>query len=157
MCINLGGSKKPGRRVTDEELEAKQNTEPKTEEERLDALREGPTPTVLGSNKSSLALASRRRQLIDSFKYGLSSTFQRQTNLDKPITKAEGSLKQAVDQRRLTKADETGNFLGARRHRKPRTPGLLPRRKRPTLSTQTQTQTQRRRRDFDINDRRAAL
>ncbi|MCP4372973.1 MAG: hypothetical protein GY797_33430 [Deltaproteobacteria bacterium] len=111
MCINLGGSGKEGsglQSTTTEEWEEK--NKPETEQEIADKLKEGPAPTTLGAKKSSAALINRRRQLIDSYKYGLSSTFKRKTNLNEPITKAKGPLiKPTVGRRNLSLASEVNN------------------------------------------------
>lgn len=110
MCINLGGGgDKKAVRVRKEELPTTtpnkkdgpkytlpvgdptpgspgygmwKKHNPGAAQEQLEQLMEGPAPTVLDPVKSSLALGSRRRKLIESFKYGLGSQISRRTRAD---------------------------------------------------------------------------
>jgi len=61
---------------------------PQAAQIQLEGLMEGPNPTVVAPTKSSLALSGRRRKLIDSFKYGLSSQVWRRTNIGSSLTTA---------------------------------------------------------------------
>jgi hypothetical protein len=101
MCINLGGSGdglKPIKKGSDEWNQIFNPPEIKDTKPTIEELSQGPNPTVVAPTKSSLALSSRRRKLIDAFKYGLSGQLGSKTNapantdtiIKKPDTRKRG-------------------------------------------------------------------
>jgi len=83
MCINIGGGSNGS---ANKSAPPAVNFSTIQKPINSDALA-GPLPSVLDPEKSINALSTRRRQLIDSFRYGLAGSFGQSTNLPYRINK----------------------------------------------------------------------